>query len=140
MTFADKIRQLREEAGITQDQLASELGITRRSVIKYELGEAAPKKRILECIAEYFRIDPAVLADDNAELPQITSLEESYLNDIREKYGDKAASDMSDLFSSAAAFFAGGELPQEEKDKFLKAMNKAYIRCREEAEKRGGEE
>ena len=37
-------------------------------------------------------------------------------------------------------FFAGGELPQEEKDKFLKAMNKAYIRCREEAEKRGGEE
>ena len=90
MTFADKIRQLREENELTQDQLAAELGITRRSIIKYELGEVAPQRRILDRIAEYFKIDPDILADDNAELPQITSLEESYVNDIKKKYGRKA--------------------------------------------------
>ena len=68
MTFADKIRQLREENELTQDQLAAELGITRRSIIKYELGEVAPQRRILDRIAEYFKIDPDILADDNAEL------------------------------------------------------------------------
>lgn len=140
MTFADKLRQLREENELTQDQLAAELGITRRSIIKYELGEVEPQRRILDRIAEYFKIDPDILSDDSAELPQITSLEESYVNDIKKKYGRKAAKDMSELFSAATAFFAGGKLPQEEKDKFLKAMNKAYIRCREESSKRGGEE
>ena len=133
MKFSEKLRQLRTENGITQSQLADETGITKRSVIKYELGETEPKPRILNRIAGYFGIDPDMLADDSAELPQITSLEESYVNDIREKYGKKAAADMSELFSAAAAFFAGGELPQEEKDKFLKAMNKEYIRSREES-------
>ncbi len=140
MTFADKLKQLREENDLTQMQLAAETGIAKRSVVQYEQGVLTPHGKNLQRIANYFRIDPAVLTDDSAELPRITSLEESYVNDIREKYGDKAADDMSGLFSAAAAFFAGGELPQEEKDKFLKAMNKSYIRCREEAAKRRNEE
>ena len=140
MTFADKLKQLREENELSQMQLAAQTGIAKRSIVQYEQGSLTPRGKNLLRIADFFRIDPAVLTDDSAELPQITSLEESYVNDIRTRYGEKAAADMSDLFSAATAFFAGGELPQEEKDKFLKAMNKAYIRCREESEKRSNEE
>ena len=38
MTLAEKIQNLRKEHQLSQDQLAAELGVSRQSVSKWELG------------------------------------------------------------------------------------------------------
>lgn len=40
--LADKIRHIREQAGITQAELARKLGLTRSSVNSWEMGLSVP--------------------------------------------------------------------------------------------------
>ena len=39
MSFGEKLKDLRIKAGMSQEQLAKELGITRRSIVYYETSE-----------------------------------------------------------------------------------------------------
>ena len=43
MTLGEKIQQLRKAAGLSQEQLAAQLGVSRQSVSKWELNEAVPE-------------------------------------------------------------------------------------------------
>lgn len=38
MTFAEKLYQIRRESGMSQEQLAAALGVSRQSVSKWEAG------------------------------------------------------------------------------------------------------
>ena len=56
MSFGDKLKDLRVKSGMSQEQLAQKLGITRRSIVYYETSERYPKKReILLGIAKVVR-------------------------------------------------------------------------------------
>lgn len=46
-TVGDRLRKAREVAGLSQDQLALDLGISRRSVSTYESGGAAKRPVLL---------------------------------------------------------------------------------------------
>ena len=46
-TLGDRLRKARDAAGLNQDQLADELGISRRSITNYERGQATPIRSIL---------------------------------------------------------------------------------------------
>lgn len=50
--IADRIKQLREQAGMTQAELAKRLGITRSSVNAWEMGISVPST---QCIVELSR-------------------------------------------------------------------------------------
>lgn len=54
--FADRLKQLREIRGITQDQLAEAIGVTRQSLSRYEYGERTPNATVLHDIAVYFDV------------------------------------------------------------------------------------
>ena len=54
--FADKLSNLRKTRGLTQEELASELFISRSMIAKYETGKAYPTNEILQRIACYFEI------------------------------------------------------------------------------------
>ena len=55
MTFGEKIRNLRIACKMTQEQLAAETGIAKRSIIIYESGQRPPKmEKIYEAFAEFF--------------------------------------------------------------------------------------
>lgn len=43
----DRLRKAREHAGLHQQQLADETGISRRSVTNYERGFAVPRRPVL---------------------------------------------------------------------------------------------
>lgn len=43
MTFNEQIKFKREEAGMTQEELAEKLGVSRQAVSKWELGAAEPR-------------------------------------------------------------------------------------------------
>ncbi|MDD6440694.1 MAG: helix-turn-helix transcriptional regulator [bacterium] len=45
MTFGDKLKKLRKEKGLTIDQAAEQIGISRRAYITYERNSTRPRKR-----------------------------------------------------------------------------------------------
>lgn len=50
-------RKIREQSGLTQQQLADKLGISRSAVGMYEKGEREPNFETLELIAGTFNVD-----------------------------------------------------------------------------------
>jgi len=54
--FGDRLRALREEAGLTQAELGARLGINRATVSRYEKGEREPEQLTLKRIAQIFAV------------------------------------------------------------------------------------
>lgn|GEM_PF-6413832 len=67
-TAAAKIRQLRKEKGLTQDELAKLLGVTNQAVSKWENGLSYPDVALLTKLAEVLGISIDSLLDDNSEI------------------------------------------------------------------------
>lgn len=53
---ADRIKALREQKGITQTDLAKQLGITRSSVNAWELGISVPSTQYIVELAGIFKV------------------------------------------------------------------------------------
>lgn len=64
MGFGDNIRRLREERGMTQEQLASRLGVTRTAVTQWESGSTHPRMGSLEAMAALFGVRKSDIVDD----------------------------------------------------------------------------
>ena len=54
--FAKRLKELREAAGLTQEQLAKELKVSRGAISYYEKGDRTPDIEFLDSVAEYFMI------------------------------------------------------------------------------------
>ena len=57
------IKSLRQEKGLTQEQLAETLGVTNRSVSRWENGNNLPDMSVLLELAEYFDVDVGEVLD-----------------------------------------------------------------------------
>ena len=55
--FGDRLSALRKERGLTQDELAKRLEVTKSAISMYENGKRTPDYEILELIADYFNVD-----------------------------------------------------------------------------------
>ena len=55
-TFSEKLLELRRREGLSQEQLADRLGVTRQSVSKWESGAAAPELSKLVALSELFSV------------------------------------------------------------------------------------
>lgn len=53
---ADRIKRLREQYGITQSELAKQLGITRSSVNAWEMGISTPSTQYIVELASIFDV------------------------------------------------------------------------------------
>ncbi|EFB62562.1 helix-turn-helix transcriptional regulator [Lactobacillus gasseri] len=52
----NRIKQLREEKGVSQSDVANAVGITRQAVSLYEQGKRAPKLEIWQKLADLFEV------------------------------------------------------------------------------------
>ena len=68
MKFCDKIEQLRKRKGLSQEELANELEVSRQSVFKWESGENTPDLDKIKKIAKLFNISLDTLLDDEVDL------------------------------------------------------------------------
>lgn len=50
------LRQLREQAGMTQDALANQLMVTRQAVSRWETGETIPNVDTLKLLSKFFNV------------------------------------------------------------------------------------
>ncbi|HEU4543320.1 MAG TPA: helix-turn-helix domain-containing protein [Jiangellaceae bacterium] len=73
-TVADKIRKAREHAGLSQQQLADRLSVTRTSVVNWERGHTRPLRVLLGLLAAETGVDPDWLASDDAKVINLSRL------------------------------------------------------------------
>lgn len=69
MTFSEKLVRLRKIRGLTQDELASAVGVSRQAVYKWECGQSYPEVSKLLEIKILFGISIDDLLDDSYEIP-----------------------------------------------------------------------
>lgn len=55
--FNERLKLLRREAGLSQQDFAKQLGTSKSSINMYERGEREPGLETLEAIADYFNVD-----------------------------------------------------------------------------------
>ncbi len=56
MNFGDKIRVLREEKNLTQDDLAKQLNLSKANISRYEIGSRQPSIETIVKISEFFNV------------------------------------------------------------------------------------
>lgn len=56
METKDVIKNLRENKGISQEELAKELYVTRQAVSRWETGETIPNTETLKLLSKYFNV------------------------------------------------------------------------------------
>ena len=54
--FPERLRQLREERGVSQASVSKELGVSRYAVYSYEKGKTSPTLDGLVALADYFDV------------------------------------------------------------------------------------
>ncbi len=134
--FTDKLKSARSAAGLNQTELADRAGVSRRSISAYENGEAVPRRDVLRKIAAALGVTVAYLTHDDSSDPDEGRAREENINAARARFGARGAREAAELLDRNSAFFAGGDVAQEDKDAFFEAIMTAYVTAKEEARRR----
>lgn len=73
MSIGDNIKRLREARGMTQEQLADQIGVTRPTVTQWETGWSSPRMGRVTQIAGALNVDPMDLLSDDESLEQVVA-------------------------------------------------------------------
>ena len=91
MTIGEKIKTIRKQRGMTQQQLAEKSGVQTRTIQRYESGNSRAKYNVLNQIANALSV-PIEWFDESVELPE----------DIPEfmEYNEKISADDVEMLST----------------------------------------
>ena len=67
MTLEEKIYTLRKKSGLSQDEMAQKLGVTRQAVYKWETGIASPEIEKIKAISKLFDVSFDYLLNDDID-------------------------------------------------------------------------
>ncbi|HEY8559464.1 MAG TPA: helix-turn-helix transcriptional regulator [Pyrinomonadaceae bacterium] len=89
--LAEKLKQVRERLGLSQDGMLIRLGLqdsslNRASISGYELGEREPSLLVLYAYSNAANVFMEVLVDDNIDLPDRIPSEEKSLGKRNKKF------------------------------------------------------
>ena len=93
MQFYEKLTELRRKAGLSQEQLADRLGVTRQSVSKWESGAAMPELGQLIALSELFGVSIDYLVKESQTSDPLSAGEEDSSSARVEKKLDLLARD-----------------------------------------------
>lgn len=117
MTFAEKLRDLRIQNGLSQTELGKEIGVTLRTIRGWEVEGRFPRNHALyEKLAEVLGCEVAYLMTDK----------EDFITQASEKYGYRGARGAQKLAAELGGLFAGGTLKEEDMDAVMYAVQQAY--------------
>ncbi|MGO3751667.1 MAG: helix-turn-helix domain-containing protein [Peptoniphilaceae bacterium] len=126
MNFAKKLRDLRTERNLTQEELAEKSGVSLKSISRYEVGTTKPRSKKF-----YIKLAEAL----NTTYDYLVSDEDNFIMDVRENFGSKGAKDANELVDGVIGLMAGGEIPDGDKKVILDAIQEAYYHAKKENEK-----
>ena len=137
-TFAEKVSTARHELKLSQMELAEMVEVFDRSIKSYENGKKKPRASTLYRLAKALQVSVTYLSDDDCDDPKADIEKDLYIEEAHSKYGTSGARDMDGLLAANTALFAGGDLSEEQKDRFFAAIAAAYAASKEEAKKKFG--
>ncbi len=115
MTLANKLRRLRKERCLTQDEAAQKIGVSTRTYKNYELGNTCPRTRsIYVRIADFYEVD----------IDDLLMLGSRFISD--NIHSDMGEEDADAVIQKVVMMFAGGRMSEKDKDLALQAILKAY--------------
>lgn len=65
--FVERLKSLRKEKGITQKQLAANLGISLPAIINYENSQRSPSSAVLTLLSQFFNVSKEYLTGESDE-------------------------------------------------------------------------
>lgn len=75
MALSEKLYALRKKSGLSQEQLAERLGVSRQAISKWESGQSIPENEKTLAISDYFNVSLDYLmkdVDSQDNIPQLT--------------------------------------------------------------------
>lgn len=69
MNFSEKLKEIRKSEGLSQEQLAEKIGVSRQAITKWETGKGLPDVENMVIIAEIFKTTLDELLRDSAPKP-----------------------------------------------------------------------
>lgn len=70
MALSDKLYMLRKKSGLSQEQLAEQLSVSRQAISKWESGQSVPESEKLVAISNYFKVSLDYLLKNDNEYEQ----------------------------------------------------------------------
>jgi len=97
-----KLKQLRKSRGLTQEQVAEKVDITRSTISNYEIGRRTPHLKDLSALAGVFGVG-------------------------LDYFGISAKDEAFELIARAKEIFQSEEVPRETKESLYREMMKLYL-------------
>lgn len=101
-----KLQQLRKGRGLTQQQLAEKMGVTRATISNYEVGRRSPHISELERFAEFYGVG-------------------------LDHFGVASTDDIFDILTRAKAIFESADVSKGTKDDLHAALLQLYLSIRQ---------
>ena len=70
MEFNNKLYELRKKKGLSQEELANRLNVSRQTISKWEVGDSTPDMEKLAAISELFQVSLDELVLDKVPEPE----------------------------------------------------------------------
>lgn len=138
MTFSEKVRNARNLLNLNQTELGKLVGVSSRTIVSYETSDAKPRTSTMRKLAEALQVSVDYLKRDEIDDPTYGIEKESYVEQTRELYGEKAAREIDFLMERNVALFAGGSISQDAKDAYFEAVMQAYMESKKAAREKYG--
>ena len=132
-TIGQKIKDQRERLGLTQRELADKTELTIRSICSYEADKAKPRGLNIKRLCRELDVSESYLTTPEIEDPEYGKEEAPFVDAARAMYGKRGGIDVQNLLEANKAYFAGGDVPTEDKELFFNAIMEAYVACRKDA-------
>jgi transcriptional regulator with XRE-family HTH domain len=85
MILEEKLVVLRKSLGLSQDDLASKLDVSRQAVYKWETGQAVPEISKLKVLSSLYNVSIDNLLNNNEDIKYVSTAKSSYGMVIRKK-------------------------------------------------------
>lgn len=118
MTFGEKVRNERTRLGLSQDELANKIGVTRRVISSYENDSSRPRGT-----ERYNKLADALGVNIN----YLLSEDEAFIANVEDNYGRRGAKQAKELLAEVTGLFAGGEMADEDMREMVDAIQEAYL-------------
>ena len=76
MTFGQRLKALRTELSLTQEELAKRCGISKQNISRYENSDREPNIRTAKMLADALGVELAMLAHDGQETAPSENLDD----------------------------------------------------------------
>lgn len=136
MTLGEKLKKARLALDMSQTELAKKTGISERSLYTYEQMGAIPRTSNIKKLADALNVTVTYLMDEDETDTEKDANLDIFLANVKNEYGSRGAREASEVLERASALFAGGELDEEAKEVFFRALMEIYLDSKSEAKEK----